>query len=101
MDNDIEFLYIGWCKGVNDGVSNDKVWTAFKAGGMYYAGWGARGKSLRFKQHDDKWSVMSVKRKKEQTYKEVDSFMLFSIFPDFENVVASKLTFDILLNKVM
>ena len=35
--NDIEFLYIGWCKQVKKGVTSDKVWTAFKVGDKYYA----------------------------------------------------------------
>jgi len=100
-DNDIEFLYIGWCHGVKNGVTSDKVWTAFKAGGAYYAGWGARGKSIRFKRHYDRVSLMAVKRQKERGYEEVDAFKLFTIFPTFPDDVASKLTFDILLNKVM
>ena len=101
MDNEIEFIYIGWCNGMNKGVANDKVWTAFKAGGAYYAGWGARGKSIRFKQHVGQYELKQVMYKKQDTYKEVDSFMLFSIFPDFQDTVASKLTFDILTNQVM
>ena len=102
MNDEIEFLYIGWCKVVSEfGTNNDKVWTAFKAGGAYYAGWGARGKSIRFKKHVNCSQLMDVKYKKEKKYKEVDEFMLFSIIPGFKEDVASKLTFDILLNKVM
>ena len=97
MDNELEFIYIGWC---NSGTS-DKVWTAFKAGGAYYAGWGARGKAIRFKQHSGQWELKQVMYKKQEKYKEVDEFMLFSIIPGFKEQVASKLTFDILTNKVM
>ena len=101
MQEEIEFLYIGWCQGMNDGVKNDKVWTAFKAGGAYYAGWGGRGKAIRFKQHDSLYSLNDVKYKKMKKYEEVDAFKLFSIFPTFKDDVASKLTFSILLNTVM
>lgn len=101
MDNEIEFYFIGWCKGTNEGVKNDKVWTAFKAGGAYYAGWGARGKSIRFKQHVGLYELKDVMRKKQKTYDEVDSFLLFSIFPEFENDVSSKLMMSILTDSVM
>ena len=101
MQEEIEFIYIGYCGGVNEGVTNDKVWTAFKAGGAYYAGWGARGKTIRFKKHYDRLDLIKVKQKKQTKYKEVDAFMLFSILPTFKEDVASKLTFDILTNSVM
>ena len=99
--SDIEFLYIGWCNKTKNGVKSDKVWTAFRAGGNYYAGWGARDKSIRFKKHDSWDSLKKVQRSKEKEYDEVDQFQLFSIFPYFEDEVASKLTFDIMANKVM
>ena len=101
MQEEIEFIYIGWCNGMNNGVANDKVWTAFIAGGAYYAGWGARGKSIRFKRHDSLYALNDIKYKKMKKYKEVDAFMLFSILPDFKEQVASKLTFDILSDSVM
>lgn len=101
MQQEIEFIYIGYCGGINDGVANDKVWTAFKAAGAYYAGWGARGKTIRFKQHYDEYALRDIMYKKQTKYKEVDAFMLFSILPDFKEQVASKLTFDILTDSVM
>ena len=101
MQEEIEFIYIGYCGGMNDGVANDKVWTAFKAGGAYYAGWGARGKTIRFKKHYSIHELKDVMRKKQTKYKEVDAFMLFSILPTFKDDVASKLTFDILTDSVM
>ena len=97
MQEELEFIYIGWC---NEGTS-DKVWTAFKAGGAYYAGWGARGKSIRFKKHVGRYELLEVKAKKTKKYKECNEFELFAILPEFKEQVASKLTFDILLNKVM
>ena len=102
MQDEIEFIYIGWCQGFNKGVANDKVWTAFKAGGAYYAGWGARGKAIRFKKHYDQYDLKEVMYKKMKgKYEEVDAFKLFSIFPTFKEDVASKLTFAILTDNVM
>ena len=101
ISDDIEFIYIGWCNRVKNGVVSDKVWTAFKAGGTYYAGWGARGKSIRFKKHSNQWELREVMYKKQKDYVEVDTFTLFAMLPEFENQVKSKLTFDILTNSVM
>lgn len=101
ISDEIEFIYIGWCKRVKNGVTSDKVWTAFKAGGSFYAGWGARGKAIRFKKHYGQYELKQVMYKKQKDYQEVDAFMLFSILPEFENQVRSKLTFDILTNSVM
>lgn len=100
-DTEIEFHYIGWCKGLNEGVQNDKVWTAFSVGGAHYAGWGARGKSIRFKKHYNLYELKQVMYKKQKTYKEVDAFMLFSIFPTFKDDVSGKLLMAVLSDKVM
>ena len=98
--NKIEFLFIGWCKQVKNGITSNKVWTAFKAGDCYYAGRGARGKSIRFKKHTYS-SLEKVMRRKMKDYDEVDKFELFAIFPTFENDVQEQLTFSILADKVM
>ena len=97
MNDEIEFLYIGWC---NEG-NHDKVWTAFIAGGAHYAGWGRRGKAIRFKRHDSRSSLMTVKRQKEKKYGTVDEFQLFCIFPTFKDDVSSKLMMSILTDGVM
>lgn len=100
--NEIEFLFIGWCKGTGrDGVQHDKVWTAFKVGDVYYAGWGARDKKIRFKKHASKRSLETLMRNKKKTYDEVDSFRLFTIFPYFKEDVEKHLTFDLMANRVM
>jgi len=99
--SDIEFIYIGWCNKTKNGVKSDKVWTAIKVGSKHYACWGARGKALRFKQHNYLWDLIEVKKKKEKEYNEVEAFELFTIFPYFKEDVAKKLTFDIMSNKVM
>ena len=109
--SNIEFLYIGWCNEVDQktGAKHDKVWTAFKAGDSYYAGWGARGKKLSFKNHGTtkrSWENMpatlsTALHGKQKKYKDVDSFQLFAIFPFFEEEVDKQLFFKLLANKVM
>lgn len=97
MNDEIEFFFIGWCK---DGPS-DKVWTAFKAGNAYYAGWGRRGKNIRFKKHDSFHSLDKLIRGKQKKYDEVDEFQLFAIFPTFKDDVSSKLMMSILCDNIM
>ena len=108
--SDIEFLFIGWCNEVDKktGSKHDKVWVAMKAGDNYYAGWGARGKKLSFKNHGTKrdWQTMpsslqTVMENKKKKYNVVDSFQLFAIFPFFEDEVDKQLMFKILSNKIM
>lgn len=99
-ESNLDFLFIGWCKEVKNGVHSDKVWTAFKAGNEYYAGWGARGKTINFKKHDSKYSLEDVMRKKQKEYNEVDAFQLFTIFPYFQEQVEQRLLFCMLSNKI-
>ena len=102
MSDEIEFDYIGWCKGTDKktGVEHDKVWTAFHVGDKYYAGWGRRGKALSFKKHTSSDSFDKAIRTKEKKYDEVDTFQLFSIFPYFTDEVSNRLTYCILSNKI-
>jgi hypothetical protein len=103
-----EFLFIGWCNKVDpDGSKHDKVWTAFRAGENYYAGWCARGKKPSFKNHGSGWAgkrslgaVQTKKRAPKGEYEEVDTFRLFVLFPTFKEDVEKWLTFDTLANKV-
>lgn len=99
-ESNLDFLFIGWCKQTKDGVDSDKVWTAFKAGDSYYAGWGARGKTINFKKHDNKYTLEIVMRSKKKDYNEVDAFQLFTIFPYFQDAVESRLLFCLLSNKI-
>jgi len=98
--NDLDFLYIGWCHETKKGVKSDKVWTAFKAGEVYYAGWGGRGKTISFKKHPNQDELDRVMRTKQKKYDEVDSFQLFTIFPHFKEEVEKRLSFCVLANKV-
>ena len=99
--NEPDFIYIGWCKQVKKGVTSDKVWTAFSVGDKFYAGWGARGKSIRFKKHDSRSSLETVMRSKKKAYNEVEAFELFTIFPYYKEDVEKFLSFSVLTNKVM
>lgn len=104
--SEIEFLYIGWCKETDaDGTKHDKVWTAFKVNDRFYAGWGARGKKISFKDHGTNkfgWphTLATAKRGKEKKYNEVDSFQLFAIFPFFKDDVEKHLCYALLANKI-
>ena len=91
-----EFRFIGWC---NEGNS-DKIWTSFEAEGSYYCAWGRRGAKLSFKKHPDVYSVNKVQRTKESRYKEVDQFLLFSIFPNFQDELEETLVMATLAGKV-
>lgn len=98
---EFQFEFIGWCNETeSDGTKHDKVWTAFKAGDNWYAGWGRRGKAISFKRHNSQYTLNQVKRKKQQTYNPVDAFQLFAIFPNFEEEVDKRLMFATLCGKV-
>lgn len=107
--SDIKFAFIGWCNDTRE--NHDKVWVAFQAGGSWYAAWGRRGKALSFKKHESHyWNkdepsndlAKLINQKKGKGYKHIDDpFLLFSVFPDFEDTVASRLTFAVLANKIM
>lgn len=103
---DIEFEFIGWNNTTDwDGKKHDKVWTAFSINETYYAGWGARGKALSFKKYGSGFSAKSqqskkIKEKKLDSYSEVDAFLLFSIFPNFQEDVEKRLVYCTLANKV-
>ena len=107
--SNIKFEFIGWCNDTKE--HHDKVWVAFQAGDRWYCGWGKRGKALSFKDHGKAhWSAPSypphslaklIDQKERKGYKHIDDpFLLFSVFPDFEETVASKLTFAVLANKI-
>lgn len=114
---EIKFHFIGWNNTVDPktGSKHDKVWTAFEIEGSFYAGWGARGKKMSFKNHGTlkSWetempsslrTVMNQKKNataKDKHYEEVDSFKLFTIFPYFEDEVSGQLLMKTLTNQIM
>lgn len=96
----IDFKFIGWCNE----EGHDKVWVAFTVGEKAYACWGRRDKHLSFKDYGAGWRAEAdqdtVIRSKKKKYQEVDSFMLFTIFPNIEDDIEQKLMFAILADKV-
>jgi hypothetical protein len=95
--SNIDFSFIGWCKEAN----HDKVWTSFFAEGAWYSAWGRRGAKLQFKKYHSRIEMQSVERKKRLKYKEVDAFLLFTLFPDFEDKVGEELLMKTLMGKVI
>lgn len=100
--NDLEFIFIGWCKQ----DTHDKIWCSFSLQNRYYCAWGRRGAKLQFKDHGpisaayehDLWKLQN--KKQQGGYKEVDSFQLFAIFPDFQTEVENQLVLKLLSGKV-
>ena len=59
--------WVGWDNSFTKGTQHDKVWGWLEMrDGRIYNFWGARGKTLRFKSHHSKSSVISVQRVKER-----------------------------------
>lgn len=100
----MDFKFIGWCK---EG-SHDKVWVSFATEGNVYCAWGRRGGKLSFKCHgkDTVWSTarhninLLKQAKIKKGYKEVDEFVLFTLFPDFKERVEDELLMSQLGGKV-
>jgi hypothetical protein len=100
VDDELKFMFMGWCTKMENGTKHDKVWVAFKIGTAYYASWGRRGKKLSFKKHDSRNSLEKVMCSKQNKYNEVDAFQLFTIFPFFKEEVEQHLLIAVLSNKV-
>ncbi len=93
MENLIDYKFIGWC---NEG-NHDKIWTSFMVNDNLYCAWGRRGAKLSFKNHGAYSGYRYGKlqkleyQKRDKGYKEVDEFMLFSIFPYFKEELEQQL----------
>lgn len=105
--SDIQFRFIGWCNEVEaNGKKHDKVWCAFNLHNKFYAAWGARGKALSFKEYGYGWPAESEqttvmnKKKKKYVSVENDAFLLFSVFPDFQDQLEKRFTYCVLANKI-
>ena len=109
--SEIKFKYIGWCSE----EGHDKVWTSFRVENTWYCAWGRRGKRLLFKNHgkastynpDYNQKLEKLRADKEKgksdgssRYKEVDSFLLFTVFPDFQEQVEKELFMATLGDKI-
>jgi hypothetical protein len=96
--SEINFTFIGWCH--TDG--HDKVWVAFEIENSYYCAWGRRDAKLSFKKHQSEYELNKlIHQKKSKGYEVVDSFLLFSIFPDFKQRVEEELLMKTLSGKIM
>lgn len=91
-----EFQFIGWIKEGD----HDKVWTSFTLGDSAYCAWGRRDAKLQFKHHPTIKSMKNVENQKRKKYKEVDAFLLFTIFPYFKEQVSRELVVRSLQNKI-
>lgn len=106
--SDINFHKILWC---NQG-GHDKIWSSFELNGQLYCAWGRRGGRLSFKSHglathNGKYKTFAAhnvekleNQKLNKGYKEVDNFLLFSIFPDFTEKVEQELVVKLLAGKI-
>jgi len=96
--SDITYKFIGW----NHSEGHDKVWVSFRIGPVAYAAWGRRGGRLQFKKHGSYVAPLNKleSQKKDKGYKEVDEFMLFTVFPSFKEDIEKQLAIDILANRI-
>lgn len=100
--SDIVFQKILWHNKDN----HDKVWCSFAVEGRMYCGWGRRGAKMQFKDHGVQGVIAQMKlrrleiQKQDKGYKEVDKFLLFSLFPDFEDTVEQELLMKVMSGKV-
>lgn len=96
MTIDINYEFIGW---VNEGV-HDKVYVVFNIDNTYYSAWGRRGAKLQFKKCRNSYEAFSLKNKKQQKYKPVEEFLLFTFFPNFREKVEEEVFMATLSGKI-
>jgi hypothetical protein len=100
---EVKLVWGGW----NTEGTSDKVWGVIqrcdakrttKYNDRVYVFWGARGKSLQFK--NDLWAQelqdLTVKKERRKGYRQISYYKLLEIWPDFEETLSQKLTFHIL-----
>ena len=98
---ELSFSYIGWCCETDSkGSEHDKIWLAMQVGSKYYAAWGARGKTVNFKEHPYSSSLYDVERSKRKKYDTISVQKLLEIWPNFYEDVESRLVFCTLANKI-
>lgn len=107
--SEVTFRKILW----NNKEGHDKLWCSFLVNDSLYCAWGRRGGKLSFKYHGfpttgsgqyKSYHAMKLEKLEQQKmdkgYNEVDNFLLFSIFPDFEDKVEQELTLNLLASKI-
>lgn len=98
----VKLVWGGWCQ---EGTS-DKVWGVIqrrdsdgqtKLGDKVYVFWGARGRTMKFKNDIWSWELESITRKKHRKgYFQISYSKLLAIWPNFEETLNQRLTFHIL-----
>jgi hypothetical protein len=96
--SEVTYKFIGW----NNTDTHDKVWVNFRVGPHAYAAWAGRGHKIQFKNHGVyAYKLDELERKKRKDgYKEVDEFVLFTVFPDFKEQLEKELSFAMLAGKI-
>jgi hypothetical protein len=102
MTTNVGLIWSGW----NTEGNSDKVWGVFKHGGnvynipsgtKVYIFWGARGKSMMFKEDTWHYDVQHlISKKQNKGYKEINYHKLLTIWPDFEETLSERFTLFIL-----
>jgi hypothetical protein len=87
---------MGWVK---EGT-HDKVYVAFEDNDDLFTAWGRRDAKLQFKKFDSKYDWRKVIDKKSEKYKPIDKMLMFTFFPDFEEVVENYLLMAVMGGKV-
>ena len=65
MEDVYELRWVGWNNANTKGTKHDKVWGWLEMrDGRLYNFWGARGKTLRFKLHDDWYTLTQLQNTK-------------------------------------
>lgn len=76
----MNFHFIGW----NNEAGHDKIWMSFQdLAGNEYTAWGRRGSKFQVKRTVTRQRTTESK-KRNSGYKEVDEFLLFTLFPSFK-----------------
>ena len=94
---DIELIWVGWCNT----NGHDEIGASFKCDGVHYCGWCKRNCKMRFKKHRTQQALSEVQYTKESKYKEVEKFILYSLYEDFEKTLSEYLVFDLLKDAVI
>jgi hypothetical protein len=96
--SELDFQFIGHC--YDEAANHDKVYVVVWAEGTYYSAWGRRGKKLQFKALTKLGEATKMISQKSKKYKEVDNFLLFSLFPDFKEQLEEQLVMATLAGKI-
>jgi predicted DNA-binding WGR domain protein len=95
------FGWIGYCE--RDG--SDKIWgwlftqtepRSLKAGSVVHVFWGRRGKTLNFKSDTASNAMKTAESKNRKGYDRINEDEFRSLWPDFDEMCQTKLTWHVL-----